>query len=155
MRHYEKGELFAERGYVAKYIGYIKSDALKYVVCTADGIETVVGLEFKEGLVADFPFSLYGMESHVSIVTVTPCEIYCIPTEEIGMLMNSDVELYRIIAETNVALFHSIYSRYIDLRIKSAKERYDELVNKYEDIFSIFSFKDIASFLNINPNSVK
>lgn len=65
--------------------------------------------------------------------------------------MKSDAELYRIIAETNLALFDTTYTRYIDMYTKSAQERYAELVEKHEDIFSIFSLKDIASFLNITP----
>ncbi len=62
--------------------------------------------------------------------------------------MKSEEELYHIVSETSNALFDTVYDRYINLFVKSAKERYDELVNKYEDIFSIFSLKDIASFLN-------
>lgn len=151
LRHYEKGDLFAEEGRIARYLGYIQSGALKYVVYAPDGSEKVVGLEFAGEFVADFPFSLYGKKSRVSIVAVTPCEIYCISSREIGALMKSDAELYRVIAETSMALFDTTYNRYIDLHIKSAKERYDELVEKHEDIFAIFSLKDIASFLNITP----
>lgn len=65
--------------------------------------------------------------------------------------MKSDTEVYRVIAESSMALFDTTYDRYIDLYIKSAKERYDELVKRNEDIFSIFPLKDIASFLNITP----
>ncbi|MDE7413914.1 MAG: Crp/Fnr family transcriptional regulator [Muribaculaceae bacterium] len=151
LRHYEKGELFAEEGRIAKYLGYIKSGSLKYVVYAPDGTEKVVGLEFAGEFVADFPFSLYGKKSRVSIVAVTPCEIYCISAREIGTLMKSDAELCRKISETNIALFDTTYNRYIDMYIKSAQERYDELVEKHEDIFSIFSLKDIASFLSITP----
>ena len=151
LRQYDKGELFAEEGRIAKYLGYIKSGSLKYVVNLPDGTERVVGFEFAGGFVADFPFSLYGKKSRVSIVAVTPCEIYCIPTQEISGLMKSDEELYRVIAESSIALFDTTYNRYIDLYIKSAKERYDELIEKHKDIFSIFSLKDIASFLNITP----
>lgn len=151
LRHYEKGEFFAEQGQTARYIGYIKSGSLKYVANTADGSERVIGLEFAGEFVADFPFSLYGRKSRISIVAVTPCEIYCLSTKETGMRMKSDEELYRIIAETNVALFDTTYNRYINLHTKSAQERYDELISKYDNIFSLFSLKDIASFLNITP----
>ncbi len=151
LRHYEKGELFTEVGRIAKYLGYIKSGALKYVVYAADGTESVVGLEFEGEFVADFPFSLYGKKSRVSIVAVTPCDIYCLSAREIGMQMKSDAELFRVIAESSIALFDTMYDRYIDLYIKSARERYSELVERHEDIFSIFPLKDIASFLNITP----
>lgn len=151
LRHYDKGELFAEEGSIAKYFGYIRSGSLKYTVYAPDGTEKVIGLEFAGEFVADFPFSLYAKKSRVSIVAVTPCEIYCVSTRELGDMMKSDEELYRAVAEGSIALFDTTYNRYIDLYIKSAKERYDELVEKHEDIFSIFSLKGIASFLNITP----
>lgn len=151
LRHYDKGDFFAEQGQVARYIGYIKSGTLKYVAYAADGSEKVVGLEFADEFVADFPFSLYGSKSRISIVAVSPCEIYCISAKEIGMRMKSDEQLYGIIAKTNVALFDTTYNRYISLHTKSAQERYDELIARYDNIFSMFSLKDIASFLNITP----
>lgn len=151
LRHYEKGQFSVEQGQVARYIGYIKSGTLKYVAYAADGSERVVGLEFADEFVADFPFSLYGRKSRISIVAASPCEIYCFSTKEVGVRMKSDEELYRIIAETNVALFDTIYTRYIELHTKSVQERYNELITKHDNIFSMFPLKDIASFLNITP----
>ena len=96
MRSYDKGDYFIERGQVGRYIGFVKSGTLKYVAYAADGSESVVGLEFAGEFVADFPFSLYGKKSRVSIVAVTPSEIYCISAIEVGMRMKSDDELYRV-----------------------------------------------------------
>lgn len=151
LRHYDKGEMFADQGKVAPYIGYIKTGALKYVTYSADGSEHVVGLEFAGEFVADFPFSLCGWKSRVSIIAVIPCDIYCISTKKLSKCLNPDSDFYRIVAESSIALFDTTYTRYIDLHTKSAKERYNELVEKYDYIFSIFSLKDIASFLNITP----
>ncbi|MDE5870997.1 MAG: Crp/Fnr family transcriptional regulator [Muribaculaceae bacterium] len=148
---YEKGVSFVERGHPAPYIGYIKTGGLKYVAYAADNSEHVVGLEFAGGFVADFPFSLYGWESRVSIIAVTPCEILCMSAKEIGMRLMSDEELYRKVGEATIALFDNTYDRYIDLRLKTAKERYDELIYAHKDLFMLFSLKDIASFLNITP----
>lgn len=149
--HFEKGQPFAERGHVAKYIGYIKSGTLKYVVYADDGSESVIGLELAGEFVADFPFSLYGQKSRVSIIAVTPCEIYCISARDIGLRMKSDEALFRIVAETTMALFDTVYDRYVNLHIKSAQERYNDLIQKHRDLFLIFSLKDIASYLNITP----
>ena len=151
LRHYEKDELFVTEGEVARYIGYVKSGTLKYVAYLADGTEHVVGLEFDNEFVADFPFSLYGQKSRVSIIAVSPCDIYCVPTRLLAERLKTDAGFYKKVAESSVALFDTTYTRYVDLHIKSAKERYDELIEKHHDIFSIFSLKDIASFLNITP----
>ena len=63
----------------------------------------------------------------------------------------SDEELHRKVGEATIALFDNTYDRYIDLRLKTAKERYDELIYAHKDLFMLFSLKDIASFLNITP----
>ena len=52
---------------------------------------------------------------------------------------------------STLALFDNTYDRYIDLRIKSAKERYMDLIYRHKDLLTMFSLKDIASFLNITP----
>lgn len=75
---------------------------------------------------------------------------YCVPTSELRNRIRSD-EFYKEVAETSVALFDTVYNRYVDLYTKSAQARYNELITKHEDIFSFFSLKDIASFLNITP----
>ena len=149
--HFEKKEYFVERGCVARYIGYIKSGTLKYVVHSANGEEHVVGLEFAGEFVADFPFSLLGKKSRVSIIAVTPCEIYCVPTKTLSRRLNHDSEFRRIVSDTSIALFDTTYNRYIDLYTKTAQERFSELITRHEDIFTLFSLKDIASFLNITP----
>lgn len=151
LRHYDKGDFFVEQGCSARYIGFIKSGTLKYVIRGDDGAESVIGLEYSGGFVADFPFSLYGKKSRVSIIAISPCDIYCISAIEIGARMSTDHELFRIVAETNIALFDTVYDRYIDLYSRTAQERYDKLIEEHENIFSLFALRDIASFLNITP----
>ncbi|HBY17183.1 MAG TPA: hypothetical protein DEG90_08625 [Porphyromonadaceae bacterium] len=41
------------------------------------------------------------------------------------------------------------YDRYVDLHCKTAQQRYNDLISKHPDLFSLFPLKDIASFLNI------
>lgn len=151
LRRYDRGEPFVVQGHVARYIGYVMSGTLKYVAYADDGTECVVGLEFAGGFVADFPFSFYGQRSRVSIVAVTPCELYCVSTAELSRRLRTDEEFRRVVDETNVALFDTTYSRYIDLHTKTARERYDELIDRCKGIFNLFSLKDIASFLNVTP----
>lgn len=151
LRHYEKGDQFVECGRIARFIGYIQTGALKYVAFGTDGSESVVGLEFAGEFVADFPFSLYQQKSHVSIVAVTPCDILCVPTKLLSERLNTNPDFYKVVAESTAALFDTTYNRYIELYTKTAQQRYEELIEKHESLFSIFSLKDIASLLNITP----
>lgn len=151
LRHYERGEEFAKIDEVARYIGYIKSGTLKYVAFSVDGTEHVVGMEFAGEFVSDFPFSLSGIEARVSIVAVTPCDIYCFPVQEIVKRMNEDSKVKDTVMRSAEAVFSTVYDRYVDLYVKTPQQRYEELCNRHPDLFTMFSLKDIASFLNITP----
>ena len=151
LRHFERGEDFATVGEVARYIGYIKSGTLKYVAFSVDGTEHVVGMEFDGEFVSDFPFSLSSVKARVSIVAVSPCDIYCFPVHEIVKRVKENSKVKDIVMRSSEAVFSTVYDRYVDLYVKTPQQRYDELVSRHPDLFVLFSLKDIASFLNITP----
>ncbi|MEE0978377.1 MAG: Crp/Fnr family transcriptional regulator [Muribaculaceae bacterium] len=151
LRHFAKGEEFVSIGKVGRYIGFIQSGTLKYVARSSDGTEHVMGLVFGEGLVADWPFCLYGKEAKLAIVAVTDCEIYCVAAEEVKKRMDSDPQFRDIIMHSTEEVYTTVYDRYVDLYVKTPQQRYDELVSRHPDLFDLFSLKDIASFLNITP----
>lgn len=149
LRHFDKGEDFFSAGQVARYFGYIKSGTLKYVAYGEDGTEHVIGLEFSDEFVADFPFSFRGQKARSSVIAETPCEIYCLSTATIGERMQHDHVLREMVMISTEAVFSTVYDRYKDLHIKTPQQRYNELISLHPDLFSLFPLKDIASFLNI------
>lgn len=148
---YAKGEEFCRVDEVARYVGFVKSGTLKYLIYGEDGSEHVVGLEFAGEFVADYPFSLRGIKSRVSIMADSECEIYCYPVKALVERLHSDSSFERLMLYISELLFMQIYHRYMALYCKSPQERYRELLSKHPDLFSLFSLKDIASFLNISP----
>lgn len=148
---FHRGEAFVSVGEVGQYLGYIKSGTLKYVADSDDGTDHVVGFEFAGEFVADFPFSLYGVPARVSILAETPCEIYCVKASGIAEMMHHNAETAKIVMHATEALFSTVYDRYVALYTKSPRQRYIDLISSHPDIFSLFSLKDIASFLNITP----
>lgn len=151
LRHFAKGEDFVSVGKVGRYIGFIQSGTLKYVAFSADGTEHVMGFVFDEGFVADWPFCLYGKEAKLSIVAVTDCDIYCVAAEEVKKRMDSDPQFRNVILHSTEEVYTTVYDRYVDLYVKSPRQRYDELISRHPGLFNLFSLKDIASFLNITP----
>lgn len=151
LRHFAKGEEFVSIGKIGRYIGFIQSGTLKYVARSTDGTEHVMGLVFGEGLVADWPFCLYGKEAKLSIVAAKDCEIYCVSSEEVKKRMDNDQEFRDVIMHSTEEVYTTVYDRYVDLYVKTPQERYDDLINRHPDLFDLFSLKDIASFLKITP----
>lgn len=151
LRHYARDEEFISAGTVARYIGYVRKGALKYVCYGDDGTEHVVGLEFAGHFVCDFPFSLYNEKSRCSIIATTDSEIHCISVKSITERMKSDPELRDIIALATKAVFGMVYDRLMAFYTKTPRERYYDLITLDPNLFQQFSLKDIASLLRITP----
>ncbi|MBD5187291.1 MAG: Crp/Fnr family transcriptional regulator [Bacteroidales bacterium] len=151
LRHYEPGDHFIQEGEVAPYFGHILEGALKYVTYDREGTEHVMGLEFKNGFVTDFPFSFTGQKSRLSVVAVTPCDILCVPSKRIGEMIRENADMMKMIAASTELVFGMVYDRYKNLYTLSASERYLDLISHYPDLFAIYPLKDIASFLRITP----
>lgn len=149
--HFNRGDYFFREGEVARYLGLIQSGTLKYVAYGDDGTEHVLGLEFTDGFVADFPFSLHGIKARTSVVATSPCDILCVSTATIRDRIANDPELAALALDTTVAVFGTVYDRYKALYTQSAQQRYNELISKHPDLFSLFSLKEIAAFLKITP----
>ena len=151
LRHYERGDYFFREGEFAPYLGYISKGTLKYVAFDDNGEEHVMGLEFTNGFVADFPFSLQAKKARLSVIATSPSDIYCISIARMRELMDSNTDIHKIMEESLSAVFEMVYLRYKDLYTKTPQQRYKQLITSYPDLFSLFSLRDIASFLKITP----
>ena len=75
----------------------------------------------------------------VSIIAVTPCEIYCFPVRKVIEQMENDARVKDIVLRSAEAVFSTVYERYINLHCKSPQQRYEELVKRHPDLFSHFT----------------
>ena len=151
MIHFDRGDYFFREGEVARYFGFILSGTLKYTAYGDDGTEYILGLEFADEFVSDFPFSFHGVKARTSVIATSPCDILCVPTRLIQERLATDHRLMAVVLESTEAVFGTVYDRYKDLYTKPPQQRYNELISKHPDLFSLFSLRDIASFLKITP----
>ena len=149
LQTYRKGEEFISIGKIAKYIGLIKSGSVKYVAYTADYEEKIVGLETAGGFAASWPYCLNNIPSKLSVVANSDLEIYCLSISKLIEMSKENIEFERQIAHSTEQMFYTIYERHIDLYTLTPTERYEILLKKCPRLFEIFSYKDIASLLNI------
>ncbi len=142
---------FLEAGRIGSYIGFVKEGTLKYIAVDPEGNEHIINLEFAGEYVADFPDSIYGVPSKVSIKANSPCEIYCVPTTTLRNRLYADKDFQFIVAKTSEKLFRQVYDRLIESYTVAPIHRYEQLLSKYPELFEMFQLKDIASFLRITP----
>ncbi len=67
----------------------------------------------------------------------------------LGERLKTDPELKEMVMTSTESVFSTVYDRYVDLHIKTPQQRYNDLISRHPDLFSLFPLKDIASFLNI------
>lgn len=115
------------------------------------GAEHIIYLEFVGEFVADFPDSLYGIPSKVSIIANSPCDIYCLSTSTLHNRISAEQNFQFIVAKTSEQLFSQVYSRLIESYTISSKQRYEQLIIRHPEVFKMYQLKDIASFLRITP----
>ena len=61
------------------------------------------------------------------------------------------MKLRAMIGEHILCQFHS---RYLDLHCTTPRERYEMLLQRCPGIMELLDLQDIASFLNVHPNTV-
>ena len=150
LRKFKAGEEIIPLGKVGRFLGLIKSGTVKYAAYTSEGEEKIVGLEATDGFAASWPFCLRSIPSLVSIIAITDCEIYCLPISFIREKGQNDCEFERKIEHATEQIFHTAYDRLVDQYVLSPKERYEKMLQRCPKMFDLFTFKDIASFLNIS-----
>ncbi|MDE6270427.1 MAG: Crp/Fnr family transcriptional regulator [Muribaculaceae bacterium] len=151
LRHYDRGDYFFREGEVARYLGFIESGTFKYITFGEDGTEHVMGLEFTGGFVTDFPFSIHGYKARTSVIAASPSDIRCVSVARIRELLAANPSLESIMADSTEAVFGMVYDRYKALYAMTPQERYNDMISRHPDLFSLFSLRDIASFLKITP----
>lgn len=150
LRKFKAGEEIIPLGKVGQFLGLIKSGTVKYAAYTSEGEEKIIGLEAADGFAASWPFCLRCIPSLVSIIAITDCEIYCLSISIIQERGLTNNEFERKIEHSTEQIFHTAYERLVDLYIMSPKERYEKMLKRCPKMFELFTFRDIASFLNIS-----
>ena len=120
------------------------------------------GLEFRLGenflfegeFAGDYPACLDGGPALTTIEAMVPTRIIRVSGEQLVKRFSQDkksMELRSIIAEH---LLSQARARYTDLHRATARERYELLLQRCPGIVEYLDLQDIASFLNVHPNTV-
>lgn len=151
----ERGDLLAEVGKPSHYIAYIEKGCFKYIVHNdIEGKDYITGFSFEGELTADYPNCLYGYCSEVTLESDTPSTVYVIEGRDLLALYKEDSEKMCIGMHLAENLFLQTYSRFLDNYRLDARTRYEKLVARCPHIVQELSLKDIASFLNVHPNTI-
>ena len=151
---YYKGDQMEREGDPARWFGFVTEGCFKYVNHSSDDREHITWFSFEGEFVVDYPTFLYDRPSQTSIIAMMPSLIFRVTGEKIRQFFSQNMEtmtLRAIIAEHILAQFRS---RYLDLHCTTPRERYDLLMQRCPGIVEHLDLQDIASFLNVHPNTI-
>ena len=152
---YHKGDQLEREGDPARWLAFVESGCFKYVTYgISDDREHITWFSFEGEFVVDYPTFLYSRPARTTIVAMMPSRVIRVTGEQMRQYFDQSketMELRAIIAEHVLSQFHL---RYLDLHHTTARERYGLLIQRCPGIVEHLDLQDIASFLNVTPQTI-
>jgi CRP-like cAMP-binding protein len=152
---YRRGDQLEREGDPARWLAFVTEGCFKYVMHgLSDDREHITWFSFEGEFVVDYPTFLYARPAQTTIVAMMPSRVLRVTGEQMRQFFDQSketMELRAVIAEHILCQFRS---RYLDLHCTTARERYDLLMQRCPGIVDHLDLQDIASFLNVHPNTI-
>ena len=152
---YRKGDQLEREGDPARWLAFVESGCFKYVTHgISDDREHITWFSFEGEFVADYPTYLYGRPAHTTFVAMMPSRVIRVTGQQLEQFFEQSKETMKLRAIIAEHILDQFQSRYIDLHRTTARERYDLLMQRCPGIVDHLDLQDIASFLNVHPNTI-
>ena len=152
---YRKGDQLEREGDPARWLAYVTEGCFKYVTHgLSDDKEHITWFSFEGEFVVDYPAYLYAHPARTSIVAMMPSRVLRVTGEQMKQYFSQNIETMEFRAVIAEHILNQFHSRYIDLHRATPRERYDLLMQRCPGIVGLLDLQDIASFLNVHPNTI-
>ena len=152
---YRKGDQLEREGDPARWLAFVESGCFKYVTHgISDDKAHITWFLFEGEFVVDYPTFLYGRPSQTTIVAMMPSRVLRVSGEQMKQYFSQSIETMELRAVIAEHILFQFRSRYLDLHCTTARERYDLLMQRCPGIVKLLDLQDIASFLNVHPNTI-
>ena len=152
---YRKGDQLEREGDPSRWFAFVESGCFKYVTHgISDEKAHITWFSFEGEFVVDYPTFLYGRPSQTTIVAMMPSRVLRVSGEQMKQYFSQSIETMELRAVIAEHILFQFRSRYLDLHCTTARERYDLLMQRCPGIVKLLDLQDIASFLNVHPNTI-
>ncbi|MBR4700054.1 MAG: Crp/Fnr family transcriptional regulator [Prevotella sp.] len=152
---YRKGDQLEREGDPSRWFAYVESGCFKYVTHgISDDKPHITWFSFEGEFAVDYPTFLYGRPSQTTIVAMMPSRVLRVAGQQLEQFFNQDKETMKLRAIIAEHILFQFRSRYLDLHCASPRERYDLLLQRCPGIVEHLDLQDIASFLNVTPQTI-
>lgn len=147
LRHFRRGEYFAQTGEVLKNAGWIVKGGFKHSLIDTSGNAKTVGFVFEGSVLANYISSMHGKEIPTDIIALEDSDVLVVPASIIRERLALDPTLYIKFLD---ALFGQAYEQVLNTYRSTPEQRYRQLLARYPRLFDLVSLREIATYLNIS-----
>ena len=152
---YRKGDQLEREGDPARWFAYVERGCFKYVTHgISDDREHITWFSFEGEFVVDYPTFLYGRPAQNTIEAMMPSRVIRVTGQQFEQYFDQDKDTMKLRAIIAEHILFQHRARYLDLHRTTARERYDLLMQRCPGIIGHLDLQDIASFLNVHPNTI-
>lgn len=150
----KKNEFFLKEGQVCDFIGLVSSGVVIYFKTLENGDEVTVHFAFEGEWVNNNLSRLNNSPSTINIKAIEDSEILVIKQANISDLYLQIPKIERLGRILTERAFIKFVEQTIDFQTLTAKERYENLLKNYPEIFKKVQLYHIANYLGIAPKSL-
>jgi CRP-like cAMP-binding protein len=152
---YRRGDQLEREGDPARWLAFVTEGCFKYVTHgLSDDREHITWFSFEGEFVVDYPTFLYARPAQTTIVAMMPSRVIRVTGQQLEQFFEQSKETMKLRAVIAEHILSQFRSRYLDLHCTTARERYDLLMQRCPGIVDLLDLQDIASFLNVHPNTI-
>lgn len=152
--HLKKKEFFLKAGEVCKSKGYLNRGCTRNFVIDDLGHERILFFAFEDWWLGDFDSFYSGNPGSNNIQALEDCEILVISKEDFHQMESEIPKLKEWYSFKMQRSASATLKRFEEVKTLTAQERYQNLLEKHPNIFQRVPLQYIASFLNIEPQSL-
>ena len=154
LKKISKKEFYLRPGKACRHKAYVNKGCLRNYVIDEHGHERVLFFPIEDWWIADIDSYYSGEPATNFIQAIEDCELLEISKENFQLLENKIPKLSQWYSLKMTRRATTINRRMEELKTMSPRERYLDLLNKRPDIFQRIPLQYIASYLNIEPQSL-
>ena len=149
-----KNEFFLKEGQVCDFIGLLSSGVVIYTKTLENGDEVTIHFAFEGDWVNNNLSRLSNSPSAINIKAIEDSEILIIKQADISDLYLQIPKIERLGRILTEQAFIKFVEQTIEFQTLTAKERYENLLKNYPEIFQKVQLYHIANYLGIAPKSL-
>ncbi|RQO75511.1 Crp/Fnr family transcriptional regulator [Pedobacter sp. KBW06] len=153
-RKFKKHQFLIQEGDAVKYSYFVVSGLLKLVHTDDSGKEHIISFAMEDWWESDYYAFYTQTEASMSLVCLEDTEVLCLTFEDYRKLCDGLQKMERFFLEKSNFGFLGAQRRILSLITSNAKERYEQLLQRYPSLFQRVPKSLIASYLGVSRETL-